>query len=242
MASWQVTLGVAMLVLGFLVAAQLQGQAPRVRYSTQERPPLVQTAEELQLAQDQLKAQILSLREQIAGAQVSAAGNDARVSQLNDALREARTSAGLLEMEGPGVVLQLGDSTLPVPPDRAPGDYLVSANDLRDLIGELWIAGAEAVSVNGERIGVATAMTDIGTTVLINSAYLQAPYQVSAIGPDEMYDRLTTSPSFLQFVEGRVSPFGLELGVARPESVAVAAYAGNINLVESRAVDSSAPR
>ena len=39
--SWQVTLGVALLGLGFLVAAQLAGEGPRVRYTTQERSPLV---------------------------------------------------------------------------------------------------------------------------------------------------------------------------------------------------------
>ena len=43
--SWQVTLGVALLGLGFLVAAQLAAEGPRVRYTTQERSPLVETAQ-----------------------------------------------------------------------------------------------------------------------------------------------------------------------------------------------------
>ena len=42
--SWQVTLGVALLGLGFLIAAQLASEAPRVRYTTQERTPLIETA------------------------------------------------------------------------------------------------------------------------------------------------------------------------------------------------------
>ena len=42
--TWQLTLGVALLALGFLIAAQLAAEGPRVRYTTQERTPLVQTA------------------------------------------------------------------------------------------------------------------------------------------------------------------------------------------------------
>ena len=39
--SWQLTLGAALLGLGFLVAAQLAAEGPRVRYTSQERTPLV---------------------------------------------------------------------------------------------------------------------------------------------------------------------------------------------------------
>jgi hypothetical protein len=63
--SWQVTLGLALLALGFLIAAQLASEGPRVRYTTQERSPLVETAIDLQAQQDELKARILDLRAQI---------------------------------------------------------------------------------------------------------------------------------------------------------------------------------
>ena len=60
--SWQITLGVALLALGFLIAAQLATEGPRVRYTTQERTPLLQTADDLQAEQDGLKSRILDLR------------------------------------------------------------------------------------------------------------------------------------------------------------------------------------
>ncbi len=46
--SWQITLGVALLALGFLIAAQLRTEGPRVRYASNERIPLVETARDLQ--------------------------------------------------------------------------------------------------------------------------------------------------------------------------------------------------
>ncbi len=63
--SWQVTLGVALLTLGFLIAAQLRAEGPRIRYTTQERSPLVETALGLTADQDALKARILELNDQI---------------------------------------------------------------------------------------------------------------------------------------------------------------------------------
>jgi hypothetical protein len=81
--TWQVTLFVALLALGFLVAAQLATEAPRVRYTTQERSPLVETAGALQAQQDQLKVAILDLREQIQAAEGAGTGSAAVVAESN---------------------------------------------------------------------------------------------------------------------------------------------------------------
>ena len=71
-------------------------------------------------------------------------------------------------------------------PGDNPNDYLVSAVDVRTVVEQLWLAGAEGVAVNGERITTGTAILDIGGTVLVNSAYLAPPYQISAIGPSDL--------------------------------------------------------
>ena len=73
--SWQVTLGAALLGLGFLIAAQLAAEGPRVRYTTQERSPLVETATQLQRRQDELKARILQLRAQIQSTEQAGEGS-----------------------------------------------------------------------------------------------------------------------------------------------------------------------
>jgi len=239
--SWQLTLGLALLVLGFLMAAQVRSLVPRAEYSSSELPPLRQTAQDLQDSQDQLKQQIVDLRAQIQAAEQQGQGNSALVTALNEQLRQARLAAGLVELEGPGVVISLRDSTQPLPPDAAPGDELVSAADLRRVISELWLAGAEAISVNGERIAASTALTDIGSSVLVNSSYLQPPYEISAIGPPDLYERLTGAPGFLSFIQDRVQQVGLQLGLLRSDTVDVAAYTGTVNLVEARPVPSSVP-
>jgi uncharacterized protein YlxW (UPF0749 family) len=235
--SWQITLSVALLVLGFLIAAQLAAEGPRVRYTTQERSPLVEAAVGLQDQQDALKARILELRGKIGTLEAQGPNSAASLKDLYTQLEQARIGAGLIALQGPGVVFKLEDAGQP----GAGSDALVSAHDLRVLVEELWLGGAEAVAINGERITATTAILDIGGSILVNSAYLTAPYRVSAIGPDDLYARLQGSSSFRGFVVDRVQMVGLGLSVAELSEVDVPAFAGNVTVRFGHPVESAAP-
>lgn len=224
--SWQVTLSAALLVLGFLIAAQLSAEGPRIRYTSQERVPLVETVIGLQAQQESLKDRILELRSQIGALEAELPASAAQEKALNAELEKARIDSGLVQLAGPGLVFKLEDA------DGAVGngntDGLVTARDVRVLIQELWLAGAEAISVNGERITTTTAVLDIGNSILVNSAYLAPPYQVTAIGPKDLYDRVSGSASFVEFFTSRIDPSGIRLSFAEVESVTVPAYAGTV--------------
>lgn len=239
--SWQVTLGLALLGLGFLIAAQLRSEGPRIRYTSQERTPLVGTALDLQAEQDALKRQILQVRGDIGNLEATGQGGAAVTSDLNRQLEQARIAAGLVAMTGPGLVIQLSDSTAPVPADGNERDYLVSGQDVLTVVEELWLAGAEGVAVNGERVTNATAIVDIGGSVLVNSAYIAAPYQLSAIGPADTFDRLTRSPGFVDFVRARSETFGIGVGYTVQDAVDLPAYAGSVNLRHGRVDPSPVP-
>ena len=99
--TWQITLGLALLALGFLIAAQLAAEGPRVRYTTQERSPLVETTLVLQGQQDALKAQIVDLREQIQILEEQGQGTTATVRDLNDRLDEAENRGRVDPARGP---------------------------------------------------------------------------------------------------------------------------------------------
>ncbi|HJP87938.1 MAG TPA: DUF881 domain-containing protein [Candidatus Limnocylindrales bacterium] len=235
--SVQVTLAIALLVLGFLVAAQIAGEGPRIRYSTEERSPLIETALNLQSQQESLKAQIVAARGRIGDLEAQDPGAAESLRRLYAELEAARLSAGLVAVTGKGIAFRLEDGTQ----SGAGVDALVSARDVRTLVEELWLAGAQAIAVNGERVVASTAVLDIGGSILVNSAYVSPPYQVTAIGPADLYDRLKASVGFVQFVQGRVEPAGLRLSVAQLDSVDIPAFAGTVNLRNARPVESVNP-
>jgi uncharacterized protein YlxW (UPF0749 family) len=222
--SVQVTLAVALLVLGFLVAAQIAAEGPRIRYSTEERAPLIETALRFQSQQEALKAEILALRQRVT--ELEAVDPDAAASlrRLYADLEAARLSAGLIAVRGPGLAFRLEDGT------TGSIDALASARDVRILVEELWLAGAEAIAVNGERVVGSTAIIDIGGSILVNSAYLAPAYTIAAIGPPDLYERLQQSVAFVEFVRGRIEPSGVLLSVAVQDNIELPAFAGNVGL------------
>jgi uncharacterized protein YlxW (UPF0749 family) len=223
--SWQVTLSGALLVLGFLIAAQLSAEGPRIRYTSQERVPLVETVLGLQSQQDALKDQILALRSQINTLEAELPASAAQEKALNTDLEKARLASGLTQITGTGLVFKLEDAG---GGGNTNADGLVTARDVRTLVQELWLAGAEAIAINDERYTTTTAILDIGNSILVNSAYLAPPYQVAAIGPTDLYSRLSSSASFAEFVRTRIDPSGIHLSFAELDKVTIPAFAGTV--------------
>ncbi len=227
--TWEITLFLALVSLGFLVAAQLRSETPRVRYTSQERAPLIETALDLQTRQKALQAQILDLRSRITTAEVATQGSGALATQLNAALFQARLSAGLTALEGNGLVVQLEDAPQ-ISQTAGSADLLVTGRDVRTVVEELWLAGAEAVAVNDERVVSTTSILDIGGSLLVNSAYVAPPYQVKAVGPADLYTRLAASASWVDYVATRAGQNGVRIAIAQPASLIIPAYAGSVTI------------
>jgi uncharacterized protein YlxW (UPF0749 family) len=239
--SWQITLGIALLALGFLIAAQLRAERPRVRYTTQERPPLVETVLELQRQQDQLKDRILELRAETQLVAQAGRGSAALVRDLNRRLDEARMAAGLVPLTGTGLVYQLDNPPVDAGASDDEADRLATARDIRTVVEELWLAGAEAIAINGERLTAITPIVDIGGSILVNQAYLAPPYQISAIGPSDLYARMSASQGYLDFVAARVDELGIQASFGEFDDVSLPAFAGTIRLDHGRPQPSEAP-
>jgi uncharacterized protein YlxW (UPF0749 family) len=238
--TWGITLFVALVALGFLIAAQLRSEMPRVRYTSLERAPLIESALGLQVQQKALQAQIRDLRSRIAGAETGTQGSGATVKQLNDALFQARLSAGLSALQGSGLVVQLEDAPQ-ISQSAGGADLLVTGRDVRTVVEELWLAGAEAVAVNDERVVSTTSIIDIGGSLLVNSAYLAPPYQVKAVGPADLYAQLAASAGWVEFIASRAGQNGIRLAIAEPVDLVVPVYAGSVTIRYARPPASPAP-
>jgi uncharacterized protein YlxW (UPF0749 family) len=96
---------------------------------------------------------------------------------------EAEEVAGMREVLGPGVTLELSDA----PRERIPAgiDYayfLVHDQDLLYIVNELRAAGAKAIAINGERLTASSPIICRGPTIYIARNSFTPPYLVSAVG------------------------------------------------------------
>ena len=98
-------------------------------------------------------------------------------------LAEAKKNFGITAVSGDGIIVTLTDND----------EKTYQARDLVELLNELKAAGAEAISINDERVTNITDVVDISTRyILVNSNKISSPYHVKAIG-DRTYLRSALS-------------------------------------------------
>jgi uncharacterized protein YlxW (UPF0749 family) len=206
------------IVLGALIstgwqarsAGALSASAPVTRQS--DREIVVATIGRLETEQADLKKQIADLRTQLSSVQ----GNDAKrkttLLDINNEIARQRLASGLAAVRGAGVVASFDDSTArSIPENEDPANYILHEYDLRDVLNALWIAGAEAISVNGERIVSSTSLYCVGTTIG---------------DPQALAAALQGSPQMEKFNQ-RARIYDLPIKVDQGQDVLVPAYNGS---------------
>ena len=115
-----------------------------------------------------------------------ATSNDDTSLKLQNELRTLNALIGTIDVRGEGVVITLADNSSVTNQTISIFDnisnYLIHDTDLIMLVNELKNAGAEAISINDERIVSTTAITCDGSVVLINGNKLSSPFTIKAIG------------------------------------------------------------
>jgi uncharacterized protein YlxW (UPF0749 family) len=147
---------------------------------------------------------------------------------------QQRLLAGLLALRGPGALATLDDSTRAIVPTDDGNNYIIHDYELRDVVSLLWLAGAEAVSINGERLVNVSSVYCVGSTVLVNDTRLSPPYEIRAIGDPTLLEQALASPKNLTKLRSRVRAYGIQFKVAAAKDVAIPAYSGNLNIRYAR--------
>ena len=97
-------------------------------------------------------------------------------------LHEVRVAAGLSEMAGPGVIVKLYDA----PNGYATSDIIHDSN-VRDVVNELFSAGAKGVVVGGQRLIATSPIRCVGPVIRVNQKEIPAnPVVIEAVGDPEV--------------------------------------------------------
>ena len=237
-AGWTISIAAALAIIGFVGTAQFNGSLGRQQYISSAQGVLIIQVEQAQREQERLRDEIEAAEAQVQEFQASNAGSQAARELLNEALESARLRTGLVAVTGPGMVLEVADSQRDVPVGESRTNYLVLVDDLRDLVTALWASGAEAISVSGgassgapaERLVATSSIYGVGSSILVNTAFLSPPFRIEAIGPEGLHDRFLTEPSYLARVARRIEAYGLQFATEARDDLRLPAYIGNTTL------------
>ncbi|MBK6442793.1 MAG: DUF881 domain-containing protein, partial [Actinomycetales bacterium] len=172
---------------GFLLVVSALSLKSATSVVEQARADLKAQIGARQEAGDLLAERVSQLEAEVAGARSAVLGQSGRSSVLTQ-LSFLQVVGGVVAVTGPGITVILDDSADAVSgsdPARGSSGFeegRVSAADLQIVSNGLWAAGAEAISINGQRLTTRSAIRFAGQAILVDFRPLVRPYVVTAIG------------------------------------------------------------
>lgn len=173
---WALALIAVVIGAMFAVAAvQTTRTAPALAV---ERTELISRIRVAEREQDELRVRTTSLSTEIAKLRAAAAGTDERARSLERQIDTLGPVVGSVAVTGPGLTITVDDAASST---KAGRDRVLDI-DLQILANGLWLAGAEAISINGHRLSSLTAIRGAGDAITVDYRSLTRPYRVEAIG------------------------------------------------------------
>ncbi len=113
---------------------------------------------------------------------------------LNEILLRRKMQAGYQKLQGKGVIIELMDSEEEAGDGENPNNLLIHDQDILILLNDLKVAGAEALSVNGQRIVARSEIKCSGATITINGTTYGQHFIIKAIGDPKQLEAAVLSP------------------------------------------------
>lgn len=175
------------------------------------RALLVEQVTERQQVQDDLVAQNAELSAQIL--ELSSAELVLTDPARRTELEQLAVVSGIAPVHGPGIVVTLNDSERAQDDPVAFGAETVQAGDLQIVVNAMWAGGAEAIAVNGTRLGANGGIRGAGQAILVDRVTISPPYEVVAIGPRDELTKAVASGTAGQHLDLLRVRYGIGVNV-----------------------------
>ena len=185
------------------------------------------------LREDELKTQIASYKSKYEEAEAQYQDNENKIKEyqatsnenekagklLNDELEQQKNLLGLTDVTGEGVIITLTDTN----------EGIYTSDRLRYLVNELKYAGAEAISINDNRVINLTDIVTINDSfiVMYGNVRISSPYVIKAIG-DTTYLLSTLNMKNSGFVD-LMKAENLQVSVEQSKNITITKYSRDIN-------------
>ena len=214
-----VMIALALFIFSFVIAAQLNtvGNTNIISEGMREAD-LLRELQNVKEEYQTLKEQYDDSQEIVEEYKTSSSSNDALIASMQSELEKANVLAGLAAVRGEGVVITLKDST---DTEVSVEAGLVHDTDLTAIVTELKAAGAEAISINGQRVIATTAIRCVGPTIQVNSVKVASPFYIKAIGNSKY---LESALNIRNGVVDSLKSYGIEVEIETDNKITIDKY------------------
>ena len=181
--------------------------------------------------EDELKKEIISWQNKYLEANMQLEDTNSKIKEyegsiynnkesseiLNKEKEESAKLIGKTNVEGEGIIIVLEDNK----------EQPITSSQLISVVNELKYAGAEAISINNNRIINSTDIVDVNYIVMMEGKKISSPYEIKAIGNQ------TYLSSTLNAKQGLISTYketGITITMEENNKVRIPKYDGEIKL------------
>ncbi|MGI6778677.1 MAG: DUF881 domain-containing protein [Acetivibrionales bacterium] len=183
------------IILGTMIAWQYKSinyNQEALTYQNRRVEELKNELITLQKNNNDLSTRLQELTEENRELENAKAGGDELTQALQKRLDRARVFAGFTDVKGKGIIITIENTEF----------ASVDMYDIFDVINELRAAGAQAISVNDERIVATSEVREAGSYIMINGVQMEAPFVIKAISdPDKLERSLTLIDGIVEKLE-----------------------------------------
>lgn len=237
---WAV-LAATLTVAGLLFGIAYQTTSRSAPGSERARQELVDDIRDQQEVSASLQTTVDDLRAEVAEQRDQLLASSDEGTQTLQALADLESAAAQTAVTGPGVTVTVGDADTGADDPLGSGgvsftdDGRIMDRDLQDIVNALWAAGAEAISVDDERLAAGTPIRAAGGAILVDFRPVSSPYTIHAIGdPDRLLPRFADTDTARRFTTYR-QLYGITFEAESADSLTLDA-AGGAELYYAEAV------
>ncbi len=161
--------------------------------------------------------------------------NDENAIQKEEEIKKDNIILGLTDVTGKGIIITLKDNNSVTRSSISPLDnielYLVHASDIVAVLNDLKNAGAEAISINGQRIVETTSVYCAGNVLKVNEVKISSPIEIKAIGEaDLLYGSMNIPGGYLELMKDT----GINVTIKKSDNIKIEKYDGVIKAIEMK--------
>ena len=214
---------------GYLLSVQVQSTIPSYQ-GIVTIPKILEMKNEI----DNIKKENLNLANSINETKLKLQSYEESINKtgnifkgMDEELALARNYADFEKLEGPGIIINMNDSLAEVGEFENPDWYVIHDGDILEIVNELRAAGAEAISINDERVTATSNIRCGGPTINIDGKRHAVPFVIKAIGDPQKLEASATAPSgYIDLMEF----YDIRINIQKVDKLTINGYDGKYKL------------
>ncbi len=219
-------IGITLFIFFMLLTMQFKTVNTSTKvYEGKRESELIEDLADLNSKYEQLEKKYEESQKVVAEYEMNSTDRSELISSMRNQINSLSIMSGTTDVSGEGIIITLTDGEV-LSDYSSRKDTLVHDSDILTVVNELFVSGAEAVSVNDERIIATTPIRCVGSVIKINDNKVSSPFVIKAIGNSQ---HLASAINIKNGVYDLLTNLGIKVSLEKKDDIVIYKYSGNIN-------------